>query len=74
MIIKSFELNKIDLKKNNFFLFYGENEGLKKEIIESNFKNNYPKKTFYYDESEVLNNKVIFLRKFYQNPFLKMKN
>ena len=52
MIIKSFELNKIDLKKNNFFLFYGENEGLKKEIIENNFKNNYPKKTFYYDESE----------------------
>ena len=34
MIIKSFELNKIDLKKNNFFLFYGENEGLKKEIID----------------------------------------
>ena len=71
MIIKSFELNKIDLKKNNFFLFYGENEGLKKEIIESNFKNNYPKKTFYYDESEVLNNKINFFEEILSKSFFE---
>lgn len=71
MIIKSFELNKIDLKKNNFFLFYGENEGLKKEIIESNFKNNYPKKTFYYDESEVLNNKSNFFEEILSKSFFE---
>ena len=71
MIIKSFELNKIDLKKNNFFLFYGENEGLKKEIIESNFKNNYPKKTFYYDESEVLNNKGNFFEEILSKSFFE---
>ena len=71
MIIKSFELNKIDLKKNNFFLFYGENEGLKKEIIESNFKNNYHKKTFYYDESEVLNNKSNFFEEILSKSFFE---
>ena len=71
MIIKYFELNKIDLKKNNFFLFYGENEGLKKEIIESNFKNNYPKKTFYYDESEVLNNKGNFFEEILSKSFFE---
>ena len=71
MIIKSFELNKIDFKKNNFFLFYGENEGLKKEIIESNFKNNYPKKTFYYDESEVLNNKGNFFEEILSKSFFE---
>ena len=71
MIIKSFELNKVDLKKNNFFLFYGENEGLKKEIIESNFKNNYPKKTFYYDESEVLNNKSNFFEEILSKSFFE---
>ena len=71
MIIKSFELNKIDLKKNNFFLFYGENEGLKKDIIESNFKNNYPKKTFYYDESEVLNNKSNFFEEILSKSFFE---
>ena len=71
MIIKSFELNKIDFKKNNFFLFYGENEGLKKEIIENNFKNNYPKKTFYYDESEILNNKSIFFDEILSKSFFE---
>ena len=29
MIFKSFEFKKIDIKKNNFYLFYGENNGLK---------------------------------------------
>ena len=71
MIIKSFEINKIDFKKNNFFLFYGENEGLKKEIIENNFKKNYPKKTFYYDENEVLNNKSNFFEEILSKSFFE---
>ena len=33
MIIKSYEIkNKNNLIKNNFFLLYGENFGIKKEI------------------------------------------
>ena len=34
MIIKSFELNKIDLKLNKIFLLYGENQGAKDELIQ----------------------------------------
>ena len=37
MIIKSFELSKID-NKNKFFLFYGENQGYKNQIIQEKFK------------------------------------
>ena len=37
MILKSYEFGqKLNFKKNNFFL-YGENLGLKEEIIEKNF-------------------------------------
>ena len=34
MIIKYFETNKKEFDGNNFFLVYGENEGLKTEIIQ----------------------------------------
>ena len=37
MIIKSFELDKINVKNSNFYLFYGENEGYKNEAIEKIF-------------------------------------
>ena len=33
MIIKSFEINRKKFDKEHFFLIYGENEGLKNEII-----------------------------------------
>ena len=34
MIIKSFEINKINFDLNNFFLFYGKNNGFKKIAVE----------------------------------------
>jgi DNA polymerase-3 subunit delta len=79
MIIKSFELDKIDLKKNNCYLFYGENEGLKDQVIENNFKKKYLKKTFYYDENEILNNKdnffdAILTKSFFENEKLIIIN
>ena len=40
MIIKTFEITKKKFDKQNFFLVYGENEGLKKEIIQ-NLKKNF---------------------------------
>ncbi len=36
MIIKSFELSKFKKTNFNIFLFYGKNEGLKKELINKN--------------------------------------
>ncbi len=71
MIIKSYELNKIDSKKNNFFLFYGENEGQKSEIIENNFKKNYLKNTYFYDEIEIINNKNNFFEDILSKSFFE---
>ena len=31
MIIKSFDLQKLDITKNNIILFYGQNQGAKEE-------------------------------------------
>ena len=33
MIIKSLEIDKIDISKSKLFVIYGENEGLKNELI-----------------------------------------
>ena len=38
MILKSFEINKIDLKKNKIILIYGKNEGLKNDSLNSILK------------------------------------
>ena len=56
MIIKSFELSKIKLNNHKFYLFYGENEGLKEETIKNLFEKNYQDKTQRYEEKEILDN------------------
>ncbi len=58
MILKFFELNNISLKKNKIFLFYGKNEGLKKEIISKIIINKDVISN--YDEKEILDNKEYF--------------
>ena len=56
MILKSFELNKLKSNDYNFYLFYGDNEGLKEEIIKNLFEKNYRDKIYRYDEKEILDN------------------
>ena len=59
MIIKNYEINKINFKKNKIILFYGENEGFKNETIMNLFgKNN---EISIYEEKEILDNSQIFL-------------
>jgi len=60
MIIKSFEINKINPKNYNYFLFYGENNGAKLEIIDD-FKKSYSQNVQKYEESEIIKNKENFL-------------
>ena len=59
MILKSFELNKIDLQKNKIILLYGKNEGHKNEIISNITKKN--KNISSYEEKEIIDNKTQFL-------------
>ena len=65
MIIKSFELNKINLDKKRLILLYGVNEGLKKQAINNLIrgKNNI----YSYEENDILNND----KKFLENLFSK---
>lgn len=56
MILKSFELNKIKLNNHKFYLFYGENEGLKEETIKNLFEKSYQDKIHRYEEKEIIDN------------------
>ena len=71
MIIKSFELTKIDLKKNQFFLLYGENEGHKKQVIEESFKKFYTNNIYPYEENEVLQNEGVFFNNILSKSFFE---
>ena len=54
MIIKSFEIDKINIDRNNFILLYGKNEGLKNETINKLLKDKI--NIVRYDENEILDN------------------
>ena len=60
MIFRSFEFKKIEVKKYNFYLFYGENEGLKKELIDNNFKKTFQNSIYSYEENLILQNQKNF--------------
>jgi len=60
MILKSFELNKLKLNDYTFYLFYGDNEGLKEETIQKLFEKHYQDKIHRYEEKEILDNINIF--------------
>ena len=79
MIIKSYEVSKIDLKKNLFYLFYGENEGYKKQIIEEKFRKIYIENVHTYEENEILQNQesffnTILTKSFFENEKLIIIN
>ena len=71
MIIKSFEINKINVKSNNFYLFYGENEGYKNESIEKIFNINITKNIYRYEEKEILDNFESFFESIQSKSFFE---
>jgi len=69
MILKSFELNKIKVNNYKFYLFYGNNEGLKEENIKNLFEKNYQDKIHRYEEKEILDNINIFFNSILTKSF-----
>ena len=61
MIIKSFELEKIISLNFNIHLIYGNNEGIKQDIISNFYKKNYEGEVLKYDEQDILTNKDEFI-------------
>ena len=73
MIIKSFELNKVNILKYNFYLFYGENYGLKIELIEKHFKDQFKDCTYNYEESTILKDEKKFFDEVLSKSFFENK-
>ena len=71
MILKSYELEKIKIENKYFFLFYGENQGHKNQIIEEKFKRKFKENTYYYEESEIINNKNNFFNNILSKSFFE---
>ena len=79
MILKSFELNKIKLNNYKFYLFYGNNNGLKEETVKNLFEKNYQDKIHRYEEKEILDNlnnffDIVLTKSFFDNEKLIIIN
>ena len=59
MIVKSHEINKLNKNKANFYLLYGKNNGLKKELTKYILKEE--KNIINYEEKEILDNTELFI-------------
>jgi len=70
MILKFYELNKINILNQKYFLFYGNNEGLKKEEI-SKLQTKSKKKLFKFDEKHILENPESFLEDIYSGSLFE---
>ena len=71
MIVKHFEVNKIDINKNNIILLYGKNEGLKKETTDKLTSNQ--EDITIYEEKEILENSNNFLEKILNKSLFSKK-
>jgi len=67
MILKNFELDKLENSKNKILLFYGKNEGYKNESILKLVGTNIEYKIYNYTEKEILN----YIDEFYSNIYNK---
>ena len=61
MIIKSFELEKLISSNLNIHLIYGNNEGIKQDIISNFYTKNFKGEVLKYDEQDILSNKDEFI-------------
>jgi len=69
VIAKHSEINKINFKKNNIYLFYGKNESLKKEKINLLAKKFENTQLIKYNQNEILDNSNVFFNEILNNSF-----
>ena len=73
MILKAFEINKINNIKEKYFLFYGENEGFKNQVIKEKFEVNFTNEIYRYDEKDLLDNENSFFENILNKSFFETK-
>ena len=69
MILKSYELKNVDL--NKLYLFHGENDGQKSQIIDKFFKTKFERNIFSYFEKDILTNLNDFYNSVYSGSFFE---
>ena len=74
MILKSFQLKNINIDKNKFILFYGVNEGLKKEEISKLTIKEKRENISKYEEKELIENSENFLDSIFSKSLLMISN
>ena len=72
MIIKSFELEKLKSYKFNLHLIYGNNEGIKEDIINNIYLKDFNGEILKYDEQEIINNKDNFFSNIFTNSLFEI--
>ena len=70
MISKYYEIEKLK-NKTNYFLFYGENEGQKQDVIQANFSKFKKENTYRYSEKDIIENKQVFFENIYSKSFFE---
>ena len=75
MVLKSYKIEKKIVELAKFFLIYGENSGLKKDIIKSilKLKENEKYKKFEFDEETIIKNQNIFYNLVYSGSLFDEK-
>lgn len=71
MILKSYQISKINLLTNNIILFYGKNDGLKDQAINQLIKNE--NEIFTYEEKEILDNENIFFENIFAGSLFESR-
>ena len=71
MIIKSYEISKIDQNITQLILFYGKNEGLKNEAL--NILNKDKNNILNYEEKEILDNESKFIENILSKSLFEKK-
>ena len=72
MIIKSFELEKLKSIKYKLHLIYGNNEGIKEDIINNTYLKDFSGEIIKYDEQEIISNKDNFFSNLLTNSLFKV--
>ena len=73
MILKSYELEKKNITQYNIYLFYGQNEGLKKQVIEEKFCNNFDGELIKVEEAEIIKSQIEFISSLMNRSFFEKR-
>ena len=71
MIIKSFELDKLEFSGSKIHLIYGNNEGIKEDIIKNFYLKNFDGEVLKYDELEILSRKEEFMSELFSKSLFE---